>query len=274
MIIQLTSLNIHKHNAYYTMVEEQYIVVHNQKILVNAQGYWSHSSIVDFESALLAPNEILPVHSNANSVYRVIEVGGEWQEQKLWSYRQLMATLADDECGVISRALQLLTWRKQHRYCGHCGTPTQSHQSEQALFCPNCHSIYYPRISPCMMCLILRDEECLLAHHQRHPQGMYSTLAGFVEAGESLEQTLHREVLEEVGLKVKNLRYFASQSWPFPHQLMAGFFADYDSGDICVDGDEIVDAQWFHYSQLPTIPERTTLSGQLIAEFIRRYSSE
>ncbi|MEC8756200.1 MAG: NAD(+) diphosphatase, partial [Pseudomonadota bacterium] len=113
-----------------------------------------------------------------------------------------------------------------------------------------------------------RGEEMLLARNANWPSGMYSTLAGFVEAGESIEQTVHREVMEEVGLKVTNLRYFGSQSWPFPNSLMLGFHADYDSGDIICQPGEIADAQWFTKDTLPQTPPKTAISGWLIHEFI------
>nr|MBX2808720.1 NAD(+) diphosphatase [Cellvibrionaceae bacterium] len=148
-----------------------------------------------------------------------------------------------------------------------------NYTADGALYCDACDLTFYPRISPCVMCLIVRDDYCLLAHHHRHRAGMYSTLAGFVEAGESLEDTLVREVKEEVGIGVNNIRYFASQSWPLPHQLMVGYFADYDQGEIVEDGEEIVDAQWFHYTKLPATPPNSTLSGQLIAEFVKRCSA-
>jgi NAD+ diphosphatase len=134
--------------------------------------------------------------------------------------------------------------------------------------CDPCDAINYPRIAPCVIVLVTRDEELLLARNVNFPQPMYSTLAGFIEAGETAEETLVREVREEVGIEVGNLRYFQSQSWPFPNQLMLGFFADYTGGDIVCDQTEIADARWFRPSDLPMIPPPASVSGQLIRHHI------
>lgn len=210
----------------------------------------------------------LPVQISAQKNVYVIELVSLPEAYQPATLRSLIHLLSYEQYQLASRAVQLITWSKQHRYCGQCGQPTSADKKELALVCAQCELHYYPRISPCMMCLIVRGDECLLAHHHRQPEGMYSTLAGFVEAGESLESTVHREVMEEVGLKVKNLRYFSSQSWPFPHQLMVGYFVDYDSGEIKLEDEEIADAQWFRYDQLPMVPSLTTLSGKLIEAFV------
>ena len=149
-----------------------------------------------------------------------------------------------------------------------CGEPTDSHPQDRAKLCNKCGLIAYPRLSPSIIVLVTKGEEMLLARNAAWPAGMFSTLAGFVEAGESIEQTVHREVFEEVGLKVRNLRYFGSQSWPFPNSLMLGFHAEYDSGDILCQPDEIAEAKWFNKNNLPQTPPKTAISGWLIEEFI------
>ncbi|MCR9104672.1 MAG: NAD(+) diphosphatase [Gammaproteobacteria bacterium] len=169
---------------------------------------------------------------------------------------------------LAGRAQQLLAWERDHQFCGRCGQPMRIDHQERAMRCDPCRVINYPRIAPCVIVLITRGEEMLLARNANFPQPMYSTLAGFIEAGESAEETLIREVREEVGVEVNNLRYFQSQSWPFPNQLMLGFFADYAGGDIVCDQVEIADAQWFHYSDLPLIPPVASISGQLIQAHI------
>jgi len=170
---------------------------------------------------------------------------------------------------LAGRALQLVEWWATHKYCGVCASPLGNHPEEYARYCSNCDRHYYPRLSPCIIVLITRGEELLLAQGSRHPSGMYSTLAGFIEAGESVEDCLHREVYEEVGLKVHNLRYFNSQSWPFPHQLMLGFHAEYAGGTINPDPKEISDARWWHYSDLPNHPPIATISGRLIQAYVQ-----
>lgn len=170
---------------------------------------------------------------------------------------------------LAGRAQQLLDWERDHRFCGRCGNAMRLDEQERAMRCDSCRTINYPRIAPCVIVLVTRGEELLLARNANFPQPMYSTLAGFIEAGESVEETLAREVKEEVGVEVDNLRYFQSQSWPFPNQLMLGFFADYAGGDIVCDEVEIADAQWFHYRDLPLIPPQASISGQLIAHYVR-----
>lgn len=250
------------------MKTEYLILIQNQRLVVDHNNNWLHQSEAFLNLPTGAVKEKVTLHKDNNKVVQVAEVSSELQQSQLLNFRTLISQVNPEEGRLISRALQLLTWKKQHRYCSQCGQSNRQSWNQQALICENCDLVYYPKISPCIMCLVTRGSDCLLAHHQRHPEGMYSTLAGFVEAGENLEQTLHREVLEEVGIKVKNLRYFSSQSWPFPNQLMIGYFAEYDSGDIVADAVEIEDAHWFHYSKLPQTPPATTLSGQLIKAFV------
>ncbi len=170
---------------------------------------------------------------------------------------------------LAGRAKQVVEWHQQHRFCGRCGTEMEYHAVDRAKECPSCGLISYPRLSPSIIVLIRRGEECLLARNARWPAGMYSTLAGFVEPGESIEQTVHREVMEEVGVKVTNLRYFGSQSWPFPNSLMLGFHADYAGGEIRCQEGEISDAAFFHYDKLPSTPGGTAISGWLIQAFVQ-----
>ena len=142
------------------------------------------------------------------------------------------------------------------------------HAQDRAKHCASCGLINYPRLSPSIIVLVTRGDEMLLARNAAWPNGMYSTLAGFVEPGESIEQTVHREVFEEVGLRLGKLKYFGSQSWPFPNSLMLGFHAEYESGDIVCQEGEIADAQWFKPESLPQIPPKTAISGWLIEEFV------
>jgi NAD+ diphosphatase len=178
--------------------------------------------------------------------------------------REMLGVLGEEGALVASRAFQVAEWARTHRFCGACGTATVRVAEEFCMKCPSCGLSAYPRISPAMMVLIRKGESILLARNANFVAGRYSALAGFVEAGESLEATVHREVYEEVGLRVRDLKYFKSQSWPFPHSLMLAFTAEYESGDIQVDGKEIVDARWFGPGeQLPDIPPLDSVAGSL-----------
>lgn len=178
--------------------------------------------------------------------------------------RGLFGRFDEATFAVAGRALQVAGWADTHRFCGRCATPTQRDPKERCLRCPRCALAVYPRISPAIIVLVRRGDEALLARSSRFPVPFYSTLAGFTEAGESLEETLHREVREEVGIEVDDLRYFGSQPWPFPHSLMVGFTARYVSGELRPDPDEIADAQWFAPSALPVVPPRLSIARALI----------
>ena len=196
------------------------------------------------------------------------DVPGEAPAPQGWIWqglRLLFGALADAHVALAGRALQILDWDLAHRYCGACATPTVAKAEERSRQCPGCGLTVYPRLAPVVMCLVRRDErELLLGRSPRFPKGMYSALAGFVEPGETLEQCLAREVFEEVGVSVTNLRYFASQPWPFPHSLMIAFHADYDSGELRIDGHEIEDARWFKIDALPPLPATISIARKLI----------
>jgi NAD+ diphosphatase len=159
--------------------------------------------------------------------------------------RSLFGELDEVLLGVAARAAQVAEWARTHRYCGVCGSGTALLPGERCFKCPNCGHAAYPRISPAMMVLVRKGDAVLLAQHVQYAVKRFVPLAGFLEAGESIEEAVHREVFEEVGLRVHNLRYFGSQSWPFPHSLMIAFTADYLDGEIRVDASEILEARWF-----------------------------
>lgn len=161
------------------------------------------------------------------------------------SLRSLLGVLDGEFLGLAGRAYQLAEWARTHRYCGACATPMKLATGDRSFVCPACGMTAYPRISPAMMVLIRKGDQVLLALHANAPYKRFTALAGFLEAGESVEEAIHREVYEEVGLKVHNLQYFSSQSWPFPHSLMLAFTADYLEGEIRVDPNEIAEARWF-----------------------------
>jgi NAD+ diphosphatase len=183
--------------------------------------------------------------------------------------RSRLGVVDDEEFMLAGRAQQLAHWREFHRFCGRCGAPTRPELHERVLACLSCGALYYPRIAPCVIGIVVRGQECLLAHNARFPDGLYSALAGFIEPGESAEQALVREIREETGIEVDQLEYMGSQPWPFPSQLMLGFVARYSSGEIVVDGVEITDAQWFTAENLPQVPSAHTISGKLIQHFVQ-----
>jgi NAD+ diphosphatase len=184
---------------------------------------------------------------------------GEWVP-----LRSLLSLVSAGEAALAVRASLLLDWQKNHHYCGNCAAPTVRNSGELSMVCSACGLVSYPRISPAVMVLILRGNELLLARGPRFRPGIYSALAGFVEAGETLEQCAVREVREEVGIEIRNLRYFGSQSWPFPDSLMVAFFADYASGEIRPEPGEIEDARWYSRDALPPLPEPFSLAWQMI----------
>ena len=178
--------------------------------------------------------------------------------------RQLYELFNEDVFNIAGFAFQLVHWNNTHRFCGQCGTPTDNKIDERAKVCPKCGLMSFPRISPAIIVAIVKDNQLLLARGKNFSKDFYSILAGFVEAGESLEACIEREVMEEVGLKIKNIKYFASQPWPFPNSLMLGFTAEYASGEIIVDQKEIVEAGWFAIDNLPNIPDKSSIARQLI----------
>jgi NAD+ diphosphatase len=178
--------------------------------------------------------------------------------------RTLFTVLDDAHFALAGRALQLIDWDRTHQFCGRCGARTEPHPTERVRVCPDCKLSAYPRVAPAVMALVKRGKQILLARSPHFPPGMYSALAGFVEPGESLEQCLAREVAEEVGVQISNTRYFASQSWPFPHSLMIAFVCDWVSGEIKPQAGEIEEANWFEVLQLPKLPSKISVARKLI----------
>lgn len=178
--------------------------------------------------------------------------------------RPLLAGLCPVAFHQLATAKHLLGWYKAHQFCSRCATPLLDSLTERARSCPNCGHIVYPVIAPAVIVAVKKGDTLLLARNKNFPGARHSVIAGFVEAGETLEQTVVREVREEVGIEVCNIRYVASQSWPFPNSLMLGFFADYASGEIQVDGQEIAFADWFRKDNLPEIPPKGSISRNLI----------
>jgi NAD+ diphosphatase len=184
--------------------------------------------------------------------------------------RTLFTVLDDAHFALAGRALQIVDWDRTHQFCGRCGTPTEAKREERVRVCPACRLSAYPRVAPAVMALIRRRTQILLARSPHFPSGMYSALAGFVEPGESLEQCVAREVEEEVGVQVSGIRYFASQSWPFPHSLMIAFVCEWTSGEIRPQAGEIEEANWFEVLQLPKLPSKISIARRLIDGVVKQ----
>lgn len=190
--------------------------------------------------------------------------------------RSLFEIFPDYEVALAGRAKQIVHWDRDHQFCGRCGTPTAALESERSRRCPACGLTSYPRISPAIIVAVTRHFDdgprILLARNHRFPTGRYSVVAGFVEPGETLEDCVRREVAEETGIQVDNIRYFGSQPWPFPNSLMVGFTADYAGGDFVFADDEIADAQWFAPDALPLVPPKISIARKLIDAFVARHT--
>ena len=190
--------------------------------------------------------------------------------REIVSLRHLHTALSDEDFSVAMRALGLVAWDRDHRHCGRCAARTQRSSSERSRVCTACGHGVYPRISPAVIVLVERDGKALLARSHRFPVPFFSTLAGFVELGETLEETVVREIHEEAGIAVKNVRYFGSQPWPLGGSLMVGFTAEWAAGEIVLEAAELAEAAWFAPDALPTIPPRLSIARALIDDFVQR----
>jgi NAD+ diphosphatase len=257
-------------------VQEKHVhyVVADEKLLCTEKGEVAVLSHTEIAGLKLQANIKHALKSQRDHEDFVIQVEFKEIPGFQWcTLRSLAESVSEEEFQTAGRALQVLRWHYDHQYCGRCGKPTEQHERDFAKVCKVCGIDFYPRLSPCIITLITRGDECLLAWHTRSSEEKYSCLAGFIEMGESAEKTLAREVKEEVGIEVTNIRYLTSQAWPFPGQLMLGYFADYASGDIVEDKTEIVVARWYRYDQLPKIPPASTISGRLIRTFVQERQS-
>lgn len=186
------------------------------------------------------------------------------EKYQLVQVRDLVSHWSTNQFEQTSRALQLLEWKRNHQFCSRCGHKAEQHGLENAMRCPACKYSQYPRIQPCVIVAITKGTQILLARSIRRHTSMYGLIAGFVEIGETLEQAVARETLEEVGITLKNIEYMASQPWPFPSNLMLAFKAEYAGGELILQRDEIADAEFFEFDNLPTIPPKGSIAYWLI----------
>ncbi len=186
---------------------------------------------------------------------------------ELMGLRALYDLVPAEAFAEAGLARQLLHWRLTHRFCGACGAPLAHHATERAMQCPACSLCVYPRLNPVVIALVSRGNQVLLAHKAQGAFPFWSVVAGFVEANETLEAAVAREVAEEVGVRVTNIRYASSQPWPFPNNLMVGFTAEYAGGEVTPDGEEIAEAGWFDRDHLPPLPSPFSIARRLIDAF-------
>lgn len=249
--------------------DESLVVFAGTRLLMNAERpFWQVSdwtSHFDRHSLTGLPNVFCIGELQGRRVH-VLGLSSEAAPDDIEAFelRRFLAQSTAEDWALVGSAMQLLQWWRDHHYCGRCGQPTRPHPVERALWCETCHHRWFPRVSPCVIVAIRRWDQLLLARAPHYPSDMFSLIAGFIEPGETAEQAVAREVFEETGLQVANPRYFDSQPWPFPHQLMLGFIVDYVSGELVLQEDELVEAGWFSIDTLPRVPGGETIAGHLI----------
>lgn len=226
----------------------------------NGDYWWTRHELEGIDDS---PKELLPVGRIGQE--RVLTGRYESAREQALSLRTVFAEISAAERAALGAAKQRLQWVWDHHYCGRCGRETAWHDREYTLYCSHCHHRQYPRLSPCVIVVIRDGDWLLLGRSHRHPPDLWSLIAGFIEPGESAEEAVAHEVAEETGISVTNLRYQASESWPFPHQLMLGYVADYAGGELRRAEDELAALDWFHRDSLPRVPGDWTIAGRLIS---------
>jgi len=192
------------------------------------------------------------------------------QGMTLEGLRKVYGRLDEELFWLAARAVQIVDWDRTHQFCGRCGVPLKPRETERAKECPKCGLLHFPRLAPAVIVLVERGNQLLMARSRHFAPGVYSVLAGFVEPGETLEEAVEREVFEEVGIRIKDVRYFGSQPWPFPHSLMIGFTAQYAGGEIRINDGELEDAGWFTVERLPGQPGKISIARRLIEWFVSK----
>ena len=233
-----------------TLRIEFWLIFNDSKLLVDQNTFqpFQTKNIPLKHARFMGTYQDLDIHIG-EAVFNEPPQGAVW-----FDIKKLYGKIDDPFLGLAGRAVQLISWDRTHQYCGQCGNKTVEKLNERVKECPSCKLLTYPKICPVIMALIQKGDEILLARGVHFPAGFYSALAGFVDAGETLEQCIRREVFEEVGLQIENIQYFSSQSWPFPNSLMIAFTCQWKSGEITIDPSEILDAQWFKKIIFPFTP--------------------
>jgi NAD+ diphosphatase len=244
--------------------QSRYIAVCEDRILVreaqaNSTTFFTAGEIDQFEPDYT--NAIMPGTLNDEPIVAVpmgLEIDDIKPPYVTLDARAVLyaSSLAREETGAIGMAFSLLHWHKTNQYCGRCGGASRSHLGGMRRDCKNCKAQIFPRTDPVVIMLAIRDGKCLLGRSPRFMPQMYSCLAGFVEPGETLEQAVRRETLEESNIKIGRVKYFASQPWPFPHSLMIGAYCEALSDDVDFDGEELEDCRWFERDEVVAMAEK------------------
>jgi len=264
---------VHRHDSTASpALTDFFLAIHGDRLLLRTDGSATPGlpaigAVAGSAGALAAPIFVgelngRPIWANAAPDEAGIPAGHEWLDM-----RPLLALLPADELQSIGCARELLWWNARTRFCGSCGTPTVQVDTERAKRCPKCSALFYPAASPAVIVAVQREDRILLAHNHNFRPDLFSLLAGFVDPGETLEQAVAREVREEVGITVTDIRYVTSQPWPFPNSLMVAFQATYAGGELHADGREIEAANWYARDALPTIPSPGTVAHALITNW-------
>ena len=236
---------------YFVFNEKREIYLDNNKLVTNIENF--NINFILFIGKY-KNKDCFVVNSDFNDGYSLIEI----------------YDLNKDLYLISTKAVLVNDWYISHQFCGRCGVKTQVDEKDMMLKCPECGQVHYPRIAPAIIVAIRKDDELLMAKHTYHKGDKYALIAGFVEPGESIEEAVQREVDEEIGIKIKNIKYLKSQSWPFPNSLMLAFEAEYESGDINVDKNEIEDAKWFKKEDIERYDSDISISDCLIERFINK----
>lgn len=255
----------------------QYVIFFAEQLLTKPQGtaiqiIFSHAELHQLSFEIIRHHLVLPA-TTEHPAYHTLEIKLQHPLPAQFNFKTLRALIAElslELFDIAGRAFQLLKWDTDHQFCGRCGTVMQFFDHDTAKRCPACHLTNYPRISPAIIVAVHRDDQILLSRAPHFPHNRYSVQAGFVEIGETLEQTVHRELQEEVGIRVENIRYFGSQAWAFPHSLMVAFTAEYVAGELCLDAREVEHAAWFSRTdKLPDLPPSQSIAWQLIMAWLQ-----
>ncbi len=238
----------------------------SKKILFNKKdGSFMHNNLNNYKEDKVF--EIFKVENNSVFLTGTLNNGNN-EDLIYLSKRELYPYLNEESLMIISRSFQLFDWIYKQNYCPRTGNKLSEIRDDLSKFCDSCPREYYPKMSPCILVILTHENEILLVRHNNEIRTLYTAIAGFVDLGETLEECVEREVFEEVGLKIKNINYVNSQSWPFPNQLMMAFQAEAISKDVQIDENEILEASWFKPNDLPKIPPEPSLSNQLIKKAI------